>query len=331
MPRTIVSVRGWIQGFGQNGDWIVWADVGSERDAPCHRQVVMRRVSGGRTTSLVSRRGATCQRGWPGESGQYQGRMALAGTRALWVNVLPGIQGTTHYIPISSSLRSRHDRERAMFTFFRGEDTPPRPLPLAGDDATLVYANWSSDTTADQFGYVLKVESRLRRIPGTSRTLALALSGRFLARAFSGLSGEANGVEVRNVHTGVLLTRFFLTGRPLAVGLSRSRLAVLVEDASGKRRIEIRRNATFERSVPVASAAEDLSMSGRWVAYRTGRVIRALDVRSGQAHRLGVTPSARVDYSPNLPVGLSIEGRRVAWAERISMTRSRIRTITLPR
>jgi hypothetical protein len=62
-------------------------------------------------------------------------------------------------------------------------------------------------------------------------------------------------------------------------------------------------------SLPLArGAASEISIDSHWLVYRTGRSIHAVDTRIWRSSVLTV---ARGDV-----LGLSIEGRRVAWAER---------------
>jgi len=89
---------------------------------------------------------------------------------------------------------------------------------------------------------------------------------------------------------------------------------------SGKRRrIEVYGlNGARQRSLTAPrGTADQLDAAGRWGVFSTGRTIRALDIRSG---RTSVLATAKA-----IPIGLSIEGRRVAWGEQ-----KRIRAITLP-
>jgi hypothetical protein len=57
------------------------------------------------------------------------------------------------------------------------------------------------------------------------------------------------------------------------------------------------------------------------VVFHAGRRIIALDVSSGSLVRLATAGTA--------PIGLTVSGRRVAWAEPGGST-SRIRAVTLP-
>lgn len=61
-------------------------------------------------------------------------------------------------------------------------------------------------------------------------------------------------------------------------------------------------------ATPLArGVADDLDIAGEWIVYRTGHAIRLIDAVTG-AKQLLVT-------APVTPLGLSIESRRVAWAE----------------
>jgi hypothetical protein len=63
-------------------------------------------------------------------------------------------------------------------------------------------------------------------------------------------------------------------------------------------------------------------VDGRWVVFSTNRTIRALNTPRGGILRLTVARSE--------PVGLSVSGRRVAWADRGGSV-WRIRALALPR
>jgi hypothetical protein len=68
-----------------------------------------------------------------------------------------------------------------------------------------------------------------------------------------------------------------------------------------------------------------LSASGDRLVYAVSRTIRVLDLRTGRTSRAAVAAAT--------PVGLSLSGRRVAWAENLrrgSFFRGRVRAVTLP-
>jgi hypothetical protein len=141
-----------------------------------------------------------------------------------------------------------------------------------------------------------------------------------LARALVGL--DRYPVETRTWKNGSVVAKFNAKGPVEALALNGNRIALLTGTGAHKR-IEIRRTrgrplrtATVPRDV-----APELSMDGRWVVFRTRRTIRVLDLRSGTTSVLARTGA--------FIVGLSIEGRRVAWGE-ITRGPDRIRAIVLP-
>jgi hypothetical protein len=64
-----------------------------------------------------------------------------------------------------------------------------------------------------------------------------------------------------------------------------------------------------------------VSAAGRNVVYAAHRAIRRLDARTGAVSTLATARRA--------PVGLTIEGRRVVWAENVRGG-ARIRTVAAP-
>jgi hypothetical protein len=90
----------------------------------------------------------------------------------------------------------------------------------------------------------------------------------------------------------------------------------------GRKRMSIKIRTTKGRrlrrfSAPRGTDRYDLALSGRWLVFSTPTEIRILDIRTGLAQTL-----AKVEH----PIGLSVEGRRLAWAEP-----NRIRAVELPR
>jgi hypothetical protein len=98
---------------------------------------------------------------------------------------------------------------------------------------------------------------------------------------------------------------------------------MLDEDAllRGTRRIAERYDArtdVLEQSIPVPRGTAELDVDGQTIVYRFGRSIYVM------------APSGL--YRPKAsgkPIGLSVEGRRIAWAENVGKRR-RIRAVTLP-
>jgi hypothetical protein len=102
------------------------------------------------------------------------------------------------------------------------------------------------------------------------------------------------------------------TGTVRALALSASDLAVLVEHADGSLVIEryMIPDGTLLTSTTVNDhTAPDIDVAGDWIVYHVGRRIRLIDL-AGVAHTLVST--AKADATP---IDVSIEGRRVAWAQ----------------
>jgi hypothetical protein len=89
------------------------------------------------------------------------------------------------------------------------------------------------------------------------------------------------------------------------------RLRVEVYDLSGR----------FRTAAAVPSRVGSLSAAGRNVVFATGHAIRRLDARTGVVSTLAT--------AGRNPVGVTIEGRRVVWAENVRGT-ARIRSVTAP-
>src|SRR5947208_9034112 len=76
-PKTLVSVRGSIGDFAQDGNRVVWLWSGGRR---CRDFVQMRNLRTRKQVRLAAKRGATC----PPADGFITGSLALAKDRALW-------------------------------------------------------------------------------------------------------------------------------------------------------------------------------------------------------------------------------------------------------
>jgi Tol biopolymer transport system component len=137
-------------------------------------------------------------------------------------------------------------------------------------------------------------------------------------------------VEIRRRdgrRVGVFEAPWLLRG----VAFGGSHLGLAVRKSPRRSFVEIRttRGKLLRRVNVPRPAWNQISMSGRWIVYWSWPVdedepytIRLLDAATGKQYVLA-RPSAPV-------VGLSIDGRRVAWAEQGSR-QSRIRAVLLPR
>jgi len=136
------------------------------------------------------------------------------------------------------------------------------------------------------------------------------------------LASPNDAVEVRDAVTGSVVTSISPDGTPVAIALSESALAVLSRSAgtillswydptSG--------NELGSLKVPAATNPE-LSAGDGTLVFRVGRSIRAVDTATKHIRTIAKAAAT--------PVGLSIAGKRIAWAENIG-GRARIRAFTL--
>lgn len=128
-------------------------------------------------------------------------------------------------------------------------------------------------------------------------------------------------VEIRDARTGRLIKRFTIQGHAHATALASGYVALVVDHEPGVRIELYNLNGSLRTAAAVSSSVRILSAAGRTVVFATGHVIRRLDARTG-----AVTAFATARRTP---VGLTIEGHRVVWAEN-SRGVARIRTVTAP-
>ena len=221
---------------------------------------------------------------------------------------------------------------------------------VAGNDRTLVYAV-ADVAYKDQVaclstpkaagacdlkvvgGGVFRIVGRKtpERVPGSVASVAVATSGDDVAYVPAMGASSTDGhplasadesIEVRKVSDGTRVASFTPTGMPLAVGLSGNTLAlvgrkdgrlVLTWDdiVSGRQLGSLR--------LP-AGAATQISVGARDIVFRVGRSIRIVDIATKRQRVLAKAAAT--------PIGLSVTGDRVAWAENIH-GRGRIRAVTL--
>lgn len=147
-------------------------------------------------------------------------------------------------------------------------------------------------------------------------------------RLFSALDGKArkiapvprSPVEIRDVRTGRLVKRFAIDGHASTVALGDGYAAFLVDHEPGFRIDLYDLNGSFRKGAAVPADVGTISAAGRTVVFATGRVIRRLDSRTGV---VSVLATAR-----RRPVGVTIEGHRVVWAENLRGG-ARIRSLTV--
>jgi len=131
-------------------------------------------------------------------------------------------------------------------------------------------------------------------------------------------------VEIRDATTGSLIAQCTPPGTLRALALSGSVVAVVDELSDGSRNIERYVPATGTRIGTTTGVAADdsISVSGDTLVFSVGRgKIEAMDANTGAQRVLAVSPGA--------PIGLSVAGKRVAWAVNVH-GHGRVLALTLP-
>jgi hypothetical protein len=209
---------------------------------------------------------------------------------------------------------------------------------VAGSSGTLVYGVTSvdyvdeagclagTDTCAlkivENGGGVYRVGADQRRklVPNTSGgAVEVATSGDRVAYVQPAsidkhgrpLPGADKPIEVVDAVSGRVISSVMTQGTPIAIALSSDALATLEQTSLGLRLAWYAPETGLPGgSLPVAIAASpELSVSDRLAVFRVGRAIRAVDLTTGRSRNLV--------SAGGTPIGLSVEGTRIAWAENL--------------
>lgn len=168
-------------------------------------------------------------------------------------------------------------------------------------------------------------------VKGTTAAVAVAAFGDDLAFIPATGTAVADGrplasatvpVEVRNTFTGTLVTSVAPRTAPTAIALSGSALALL--GRSGARLVldwyEVKTGKPLGSLRLPKNAAPAISVGEHVIVFRVGRSIRTVNIETRHVATVATTAAT--------PVGLSMSGERIAWAENVG-GRGRIRAITL--
>jgi hypothetical protein len=333
-PRTLVTTQGRTLALAQDGAGIAWLEYG--RQGRCHRIHVR---FGNRERLLPARAGSTTCR-W--QRALARARLALAGQRVLWTLHQPGT--VERDFVFSASLAD--PRERRLAAPSHGKDGVGTWLgDIGGDRATLAYStvNISHVDESDcrrggdcavrlTGGATWRViRNGIREIPEAGGAMAMAVgSGRIALVAPTRTSedgrpfaGPGEPIKIRNGVTGRMEGVLHSPTQVKELALS-PEWAVALTSGNRRKAIELYNldNERFIGDSVVGPKASDVSVStNRMVVYRIDRQIFSLDPDGNRRPLI---------TAPTTPLGLSIEDRRVIWAENSGGT-GRIRALTLPR
>lgn len=330
-PRTLVTAHKQIYAFAQDGDWIGWVtgDAGVHvRRLTTRKTWVVGKVNDrGRLSSAVI--ALAGQRAiWAWNSGGNNDEESLVtgapGRRPAFVDVIDGdLRGTgggARFAGVSgdaADLAYGVVVEKCVNRPF-GCDVPwTDPLVVTGGGVTLVPKQLSGQRPPAIPGVApaaifTVAQGRVAVAPARSPTP----SGPWVPRV-----AEDGPVDVYDLNGGRLM-RVYFAGLVRDVALGGHTLAVLQEQPDGSRvirRFDARNGAYLSGGATVATGATDLAASGSGIVFRVGRAIYML--RKGTPRLVGRASAT--------PIGLSIEGRRIAWAMNLKR-RGRIVSFTLP-
>ncbi len=328
-PRTLLTVRGPIYAFAQDGDRVAWV-AGDARVRV--RSLSTRRTWIVGTVSFKDRASSAM--------------LALAGSRALWSFDAGG--NSTEY-PVVVGAPGHAPVEIAHLGYgLRGMGDGHDLVGVAGDGRTLAYG-WVAEACAGEpycntfegplvvtgggisiatwapaprewFPPVLAGAPPPALFAFTSGRVAVAAARASTPIGTAPRVAEDASVEVYDL-AGVLQLRVPFLGLVRDVALSGRTLAVLLEQPNGSNVVQVFEvpNEQFVAGAFVPPAAADIATGSGGTIFRAGRDVYL--VRSERV-RLLARAAAR-------PIGLSIEGRRIAWAE-TTHGKGRIRAVTAP-
>ena len=219
---------------------------------------------------------------------------------------------------LTGALRDPVVRSLALYPFDGGNGNVVDAL--AGDRSVFALGGSTFAGGIATGGWVQRfIWGEPRNACPTAPAASVAVAGSLV-----GVADEATA-EVRVGATCALLASVSPAGAIRTLALGGGVLALLVDGADGTRRIsrfDAESGAFLGRSAVPAATAPRLDLAAGRVAYRVGNAIRVVDLASG-ASRTAWTPR-------RFPVGLSLEGRTLAWAENRN-GRARVWTLALPR
>ena len=348
-PQTLYNPSGTIQAFAQDGTSIAWFSASTKN---CNAVWVLSLANSARSQlpdESAAARNVTCR--WDVSPPV---NLALAGPDALWT--LKDTQATLpfDYVVGSGVVDDRVER-RFQEVAHAKSGTGLWLGGIAGDSAgagagapnvsTLVYAtaavqyvdeiaclSGGSCKTQLSGGGVYRVVGRppATLIPNTQGAVAVAVSGSTVAYVPAAATGK-NGrpvaaadvpIEIVDADTGAPISHVSPGGTPVAIALAPHVLVTLERTTAGLKLAWYSYSTTTGTrigSIAVKSAtAPEITANDQIAVFRVGRFLHLLTFATGHSRTVAETVGR--------PVGVSLEGSRLAWAENIH-GRGRIRAL----
>jgi hypothetical protein len=295
-----------LSDFAMDGNRVAW--IGDSVLQEGYRsRIFSRSLSGGPTRAIVPQ---------PDDQyGDVSARdVALVGRRLFWVSSF-GAHTQHHRVDTalvgarSSDMLADHELDCGTAK----EDS--FVLDLAGEDGTFAYSwvawEWQDPEcirTPKETAHLSVFPARLTSFPVGSRPTSVAVSAGRIAI----VERARNSVIVVYTPEGRVVRRLQLSGAVGGLGMSgRWIAAVTVSGSSRQLKIfdaESGRRAASAK-IPTRASRFQIALSATHAVVASGRTVWVLDIAARS-----LTPLAERAYVVR---GLSIEGRRVAWGERV--------------
>jgi hypothetical protein len=339
-PKTLVFLPGAkIVGFAQNGPFVAWFVKGQGRCNTVHIRSLVNPLHA--VVPNVGARNVTCT--W--QVGQGPIPLAIdVNANTLWT-LRESTPLQYDYLIGAGALPANQSERRLQQLAHTSKGAGLWLGGIVGSGNTLAYAVTSVDYQDEagclagtgtcamkiESGGVYRLEGWHPKIVYNRAAVELAASDNAIAivptdsvtKAGKPVAGADLPIVVVDAKTGSQISSFSPQGTPVAIALSEHVLAALERTPIGTR-IAWYNPLTGAAigSAPVAtSTAPELAVSDRYVIFRTGRSIRSIDITTGRIRML--------TRAASMPIGLSLVGSRLAWAENLKSGDGRVRALDL--
>ncbi len=337
-PRTLLTTKAPIRAFAQDTSRVAWVD----REWGVHA-----RKTGAKTKSLL----VGTAHPYVGGNDSVTPQIALAGSRVAWTR-----NGGGNDFETAVFVRQEGAKTKARIVFNTAADREERTGTyfgaLAAASSTLAFTTVNYEcvdpddcseltTQPSRVGGAFRVmgTSHTAQVPNAPGSLELAVSAGRVAllpapqllspTQISDVSSPSlvrpgATVEIRSASTGDLSSAFTPPGAVKALALTGSVAAVIDDLGDGTRQIERYDTTTGALLGTTGNIAvgDTLSAAGNTFVYAVaGEKIEAIDATTGALQVLAISPAP--------PIGLSIAGKRVAWAVN-AHGHGRVLALTLP-
>lgn len=337
-PKTLVSLSGTtIVGFAQNGPFYAWFVKGGRRCNTIHIRSLINPLSA--VVPNVDAHNVTCT--W--QIGNNPIPLAIdTNANTLWT-LSESTPLQYDYLIGAGALPANKSERRLQQLAHTSKGAGLWLGGIAGSGNTLAYAVTSVDykdeagclagtDTCDMMivsGGVYRLDGWHPKLVYDRAAIALAASQNTIAivptdsvtKNGQPVAGADLPIIVVNAKTGAQISSFSPQGTPVAIALSAHVLATIERTPIGTR-IAWYNPLTGSAigSAPVATAAApELTVSDKYVVFRIGRSIRSIDIATGQIRTLARAAAT--------PIGLSLVGTRLAWAEDLKNGTARVRAL----